>query len=874
MRSSVACDKCRKSKTKCENSGINTVCKACAHTKRECVYGPSTALVSGGSMRRESTAGEGDTAPRKRRKPLAPHSSLAERPTEGLGTYEDALSSPLLTPQVWKELFAIYEKHFAIDFPFLHKQRFLSPLQPPPPGTTLNKTAESSSSPRPKLYPPLLLAFLTQTARFHPTLVAQKESPIATAHFYAQATRVQMGHDVVGKPTLEKIQALLMLACHEWTDLKGSTGWMKMRTAISAAQLLKYQWDADNDDNEQVVATEGDNRQSEKNRFIDREIERRTFWSCCLLDRYLSWGKNRPQMLRSDEMKRIQLVCSDRAFDWGLKCRTRLLGEDDAAYAKRRQHLRESAKSNHHKRSGDGRDQQPSSQFDHIRWEVGDQEAELSWYIQVVDHLGEIIKWSCAGGRRQEGSTPPWDEKSTFRRLDVTLKRLKRDLPEQLQLTPENTQIRLYNGPADKYLLIHAMCMMCTVWLYREYMPLSPWTLKSPQGPLDDPLISETPPEPDYWVNQAKDCFGACKDFANLLHSLHDVQAETPTMAFATYTVAWSAIYCFFHPSMDPDGALDTRPKPNAWDIANVFLGQMARRFSMARDWQLKLKDIYKYYQEERAKYKKAGGDVGGSPQSSTSDGGGGLKDYVQFFEKSHKEFGLTDDNINIDDKDVDMTEIKIRYDTEAEDRTETASSVELKSEKRDSSEGMTAQTVPVSPAFTPVNAKVPTLRSISAHEMTSLPKTPPSTYGPQLLNQHTPAESSYSFASHNSSYMSPPTHGYSYSTAHSSHHNISGTRGNVDSTQVQMFPSGAGTGFHNWPPQSLTEMVAAKRMIEETGTQSMHNDYDLGIMAMGDGEDIAFQTERPFTNNSTTNYNNATFYAPYHGQPQYYTTR
>lgn len=141
---------------------------------------------------------------------------------------------------------------------------------------------------------------------------------------------------------------------------------------------------------------------------------------------------------------------------------------------------------------------------------------------------------------RQEGSTPPWDEKSTFRQLDDTLKRLKRDLPEQLQLTPENTQIRLYNGPADKYLLIHAMCMMCTVWLYREYMPLSPWQLKTPQGPLDDPLISEKPPNPDYWVNQAKDCFGACKDFANLLHSLHDVQAETPTMAFATYTLAWS----------------------------------------------------------------------------------------------------------------------------------------------------------------------------------------------------------------------------------------------------------------------------------------------------------------------------------------------
>lgn len=230
--------------------------------------------------------------------------------------------------------------------------------------------------------------------------MARGGTPIQTADFYAQATRVKMGHEIVGKPTLEKIQALLMLACHEWTDLKGATGWLKMRTAISSAQVLKYQWDADNDDNEQALAADSNNRQSEKNKFIDREIERRTFWSCCLLDRYLSWGKNRPQMLRSDEIKNIQLVCSDRAFDWGFKSRTRLLGEDEAAYERRRQKVQDLAKREYDKRTGTGRDQQSNPSFDLIRWEVGDQEAELSWYIQVVDHLGEIIKWSCAGGRR------------------------------------------------------------------------------------------------------------------------------------------------------------------------------------------------------------------------------------------------------------------------------------------------------------------------------------------------------------------------------------------------------------------------------------------------------------------------------------------
>lgn len=146
---------------------------------------------------------------------------------------------------------------------------------------------------------------------------------------------------------------------------------------------------------------------------------------------------------------------------------------------------------------------------------------------------------------RQEGSTPPWNEKTTFKQLEHKLQLLKAGLPEQLQLTPENTQDRIYNG-SDKYVLIHAMYMMCTVWLYREYMAMMPWKLTFPQGPLDEPLITEKPPHPNYWIDQAKACFGACKDFADLLHSVHSSSSnnrlvETPTVAFATFTVAWSS---------------------------------------------------------------------------------------------------------------------------------------------------------------------------------------------------------------------------------------------------------------------------------------------------------------------------------------------
>ena len=41
---------------KCQNAGINTTCKACANSKRPCIYGPSMPTANTGSNRRKSVA--------------------------------------------------------------------------------------------------------------------------------------------------------------------------------------------------------------------------------------------------------------------------------------------------------------------------------------------------------------------------------------------------------------------------------------------------------------------------------------------------------------------------------------------------------------------------------------------------------------------------------------------------------------------------------------------------------------------------------------------------------------------------------------------------------------------------------------------------
>ncbi len=56
MRSSIACARCRRSKVKCVNNGVNTTCRDCEAKGRECTYPTPTAGGGGGMPRRESSA--------------------------------------------------------------------------------------------------------------------------------------------------------------------------------------------------------------------------------------------------------------------------------------------------------------------------------------------------------------------------------------------------------------------------------------------------------------------------------------------------------------------------------------------------------------------------------------------------------------------------------------------------------------------------------------------------------------------------------------------------------------------------------------------------------------------------------------------------
>jgi len=308
--------------------------------------------------------------------------------------------------------------------------------------------AQQGTSPPNPLLPPahplLLLGFLTLTARFHPQLVAhhspssstRPSNPLIASEYYAAALRARMTGtfgEGLGHPHLARAQALAMIAMHEWGNCEGAKAFISLGVAVRYAQLLGLQYQDDLDDEPQARSlavspnlsrskgidheVAGLGSGDDGDAFIEQEIRRRTFWSCFILDRYLSSGKHRPQMLRISDL-RLQLPSSDRAFLFGVKVRTPLLTEDlddgearAGIQASRRISLllAESNGDAHHgaghsaSSPGSYRNQESGHDADEsreVRWETGPNEGAVSRYIKAIELYGRIAHWSCAGGRR------------------------------------------------------------------------------------------------------------------------------------------------------------------------------------------------------------------------------------------------------------------------------------------------------------------------------------------------------------------------------------------------------------------------------------------------------------------------------------------
>ncbi|KAF3767352.1 hypothetical protein M406DRAFT_254425, partial [Cryphonectria parasitica EP155] len=539
MRSSIACLRCRKSKIKCENDGGTSPCETCIKQGKDCKYPEATPVLPKRAETSTTNKPERESGSDRKRLKKIEDVSRAEDQYAPHAYAEDVLSAHYLTSRLWAEAFDLYRLHFSTELPFLHIPTLKEVMNP----KFMMKTKEAQHE-----LNLVLLGILALTARFHTDLSkyaahtayalpwfqklrgshGKNEASVAS-EFFAEALRKALGPLGISMTTasVERVQAFLMLGLYEWSQVQPDSGglgaWMYVGCAIRMAQALGLGF-GDRPRPRQPAPIKQVSSGlyswsplSVSELTIVKEIRRRTMYSCLILDRLLSCGKERVSTVRTDDLQ-IQLPCNEWAFDLSQEVRTGFLKD---------------------------------TVLDECQ-QKAENESVLSKFVRLVDLWGEISDFSFSGGRLTE-AYPPWDERTTFYKLRERLDKFYDDLPQSFLLSPSNFHRHENHQSASVYVSLHMLGGICGVMLHREYVPFLPLRCNRPTGPLDEPTFPSAEFEipRGFWEKSAEALFQSAKRMIDMIEISGEKLPMSGLVLFGIWIAAFVAQYAWHFPHMD-----------------------------------------------------------------------------------------------------------------------------------------------------------------------------------------------------------------------------------------------------------------------------------------------------------------------------------
>ncbi|KAI5868591.1 fungal-specific transcription factor domain-containing protein [Durotheca rogersii] len=654
MRSSIACLRCRKSKIKCtsslqgpvgpapgtygkgDNNGTHSPCDGCIKTGKECIF--KVADTPPVKRNEPPTGVRQDRDGGSDRKKLKKIDDMSKGDNQKASVYaEDVLSAPFLTEDLWEQVLDLYKLHFAPELPFLHLPTMKEKL-----GRKFRGPQQEDSSDLNLV----LLGVLTLTARFHQDLVKYlahicnnqpgnartrpvqtQFDPTAASEYYADILTMALGSLRIAMKTasVERVAALLMLGLYEWSQARPKSGglgaWMYVGLAIRMAQYLGLGFgDICEPGDSQGRIADGQRRNSchESQVALDREIRRRTMFSCFILDRMLACGKERISIIQREDLQ-IQLPCSEDKFDLAMEVRTGFL-------------------------------------TDPVRH--GQDDSVLSRFIQLVDIWGEVSRFSSRGGRLNEVSFP-WDERTTFFQLNKKLAAFDAELPGTFTFSRSNYFKHENHQASSVYVLLHMLRSVCLIMLHREYIPFVPIRCKQPEGPLDSPTFPKDEPPEGFWIASAEQVFKAAREIVDLIDICQrkDKLPQSTIVLFAIWTAGFVGLYAEHFPQMDTESHMlgydyeDSRQDESTAEVfrrgsvalALATLNKMSTWLKMASTYVGILKHMDKYFETIKQDYHRYSSN--GRAEQTTlrvreGGTGGGLEEYRPM-SKTLKDFGF-----------------------------------------------------------------------------------------------------------------------------------------------------------------------------------------------------------------------------------------
>ena len=499
VRTPIACLACRKSKIKCRHNGAPP-CRHCQQSKKQCII---PTIVQDDLPVRSSPQ------PVKRKSAVEGITSSFKR-----ARYE---SGPRNLPcaEIMSDCLHLFSQHLWQDmFGFVHKPAFERAWR------------------EGQVEPCLCLAILTLTARLSRSVVKDFEDEhVASEYFCKKALGVLMPS--IDKPSLPRIQALLMLGAYLWANSEGARAWIYIGIAIRMAQVLGLA-------NAQAYPPTATTRGLE---FIESETRRRTFWSCFLMDRLLSNGLGRPQMINIQDIS-IPLP------------------QDNTRFLQEGLHP--------------GEDRLPECT------------GTMAAYIELMDLWSHLSRWATSRAWRTD-ALPPWDEHGDFHKLQSRFDLWRDRLPSSLELNPQTLLIQLSQKHAS-FALMHMVYHNGLIFLHRSYLTFSPGH-QDPKGPPEGTSRGWIEP-PGFWRRSAHTCFYSAEQIIMLNREL--VKAESPLcVPFALFSIfsACSAMaYLAAFPWMDNDIS------PRAQALYHEGLGYLESsksKWKMVTSWVDTAKKLY-----------------------------------------------------------------------------------------------------------------------------------------------------------------------------------------------------------------------------------------------------------------------------------------